>query len=93
MRIVLAMGWVLLMPPLGERGPQAPPTQWEHAGSFNSAEECEAARAELIDAARRPLGDPWMIPNLTVTSPRAQKVSWADSRCWFREDPGIVPLK
>jgi hypothetical protein len=86
------MGWALLLPPWGENGSQAPIAQWQHAGSFGSARECEAVRAELIDAARRPLGDPWMIPDMGDTGPVEQKNSWADSRCWLRDDPRIEPL-
>jgi hypothetical protein len=66
--------------------------QWQHAGSFASAKECEAVRAELIDAARRPLGDPWMIPDLSGPVQVEQKISWADARCLLRDDPRIGPL-
>src|SRR5262245_38271473 len=92
-RIAPVVGWVLLLPPSAEKGPQAPIAQWQHAGSFNSAKECEGVRAELIDASRRPFGAPWMIPNPDDTLSRPPKVSWADSRCWIREGPGIDSRK
>jgi len=86
------MGWALLLPRWEENGSQAPMAQWQHAGSFASAKECEAVRAELVDAARRPLGDPWMIPDLSDPVQVEQKISWADSRCLPRDYPRIGPL-
>ena len=46
--LLLALSWALLLPPWETNGSQAPLTRWQHAGSFDSAKECEAARAELI---------------------------------------------
>jgi hypothetical protein len=89
--ILLAIGWALLLPQWEESGSQTPTARWQHAGSFDSAEECEAVRAELIDAARRPFGDPWMIPDLGDRAQVEQKISWADSRCRPCNDPLIGP--
>jgi hypothetical protein len=89
--IVLVVGWALLLPPWGGDGFQAPMGRWQHAGSFHSAKECEAVRAELIDAARRPLGDPWMVPDLGDATQVEQKISWVDTRCVQRDDPRIGP--
>jgi len=66
--------------------------RWQQAGSFDSANECEAVRAELIEAARRPFGDPWMIPDVRDTAQVGQKISLADARCLPRGDPRIRPL-
>ena len=80
----LAMCWVLVVPPSGENGAQAP-IHWQQVGLFKSAKECEAVRGELTAAARRPFGDPWMVPSDTV--PIEQPASWADSLCL----PAAIP--
>ena len=90
--VVLAIGWVLVLPSLDEHGSRAPVARWQHAGSFDSQNECEAVRAELIEAARRPLGDPWMVPDVRDAAQVEQKISLADSRCLPRSDPRIAPL-
>ena len=82
--ILLAMYWVLVVPSSGENSAQAP-IQWQRVGLFNSAKGCEAVRGELIAAARRPFGDPWMVPSDTV--PIEQQTSWADSLCL----PATIP--
>ncbi len=89
--ILLTIGWALLLPPPEGNGSQTPVAQGEHAGSFDSAKECEAVRAELIDAARRPLGDPWMITDLGDTAQIHPKISWAGSRCVPCNDPRMDP--
>jgi hypothetical protein len=89
--LLLALSWALLLPPWETNGSRAPLTRWQHAGSFDSAKECEAARAELIAAARRPPGDPWMVPDPDGPVPVEPKISWADSRCLPRDDPRIGP--
>jgi hypothetical protein len=85
--ILLAMGWALLLPQSMEHGAQPPVASWARAGSFRAASECEAVRAALIDAARTPFGDPWMIPDLGDQTQRDRTISWADSRCVLYEDP------
>ena len=90
--ILVAMGWALLLPLWEEKSPQGPAARWRHVGSFDSVKECEAVRAELIDAARRPFGDPWMISEVGDTSQVEQKIAWVDSRCLRRDDPRVGPL-
>jgi hypothetical protein len=81
MGLILAIGWVLLLPPPGKNGTRAPEARWEHAGAFQSLAECEVTRVDLIAAAHRPLGDPWMIPDLGDAVPSARETAWDDSRC------------
>jgi hypothetical protein len=81
MGLLLVIGWVLLLPPPGRNGALVPEARWEHAGSFRSLAECEAIRADLIAAAHRPLGDPWMIPDLGDPARIARVTVWDDSRC------------
>jgi hypothetical protein len=87
----MAMGWVLLLPPAGGKGSPAPLERWQHVGSFDSAAECEAARVELIEAARRPLGDPWTIPEPGDPVPARPTTSWPDSRCVPGSGPQTEP--
>lgn len=89
--ILGAMGWALVLPLWEANSPQGPGARWQHVSSFDSAKECEAVRAELIDAAHRPFGDPWMISDLGDTSQVEEKVAWADSRCLRRDDPRVGP--
>jgi hypothetical protein len=84
--IFLAMCWAPVVTPSGENGPQALIVQSQQVGLFKSAKECEAVRAELIAAARRPFGDPWMVPSDTVAV--EQEVAWADSHCLPATIPG-----
>jgi hypothetical protein len=79
--MLLAWGWLLLLPPAAQNDAQAPLSRWERVGSFGSARECEAVKAELVEAARRSFGDPWMIPDLGDTTQVDRKRSWAESRC------------
>jgi len=81
MGLLLAIGWVLLLPPAGKDGARVPEARWEHAGSFQSLADCEAIRVDLIAAAHRPFGDPWMIPDLGDAVPIARTTVWDDSRC------------
>jgi hypothetical protein len=83
--ILIAMGWVLLLPPAEEL--QAPRARWQHGGSFVSSKDCDAARAERVAAAEQRVGDPWMIPDLGDPVPVKPKVSWTDSRCVDLDDP------
>ena len=85
--VFLAMCWALVVPPSGENGPRAPTVRWQQVGVFKSAKECEAVRAELIAAARRPFGDPWMVPEWSDRE-FDQKISWADSHCLPTTIPG-----
>ncbi len=89
LRILLTLAWALLLPPREEDASRASMASWQHVGSFASAEQCEAVRAELIAGARRRLGDPWMIPDPGDpgrADPGASP-AWTDARCLPREDP------
>ena len=91
-RGLVVVGWALLLPPWGADGRRAPLTQWHDAGSFRSAAECDGVRAELIDAARRPVGDPWMIPDgVDAATPATQAPAWGDSQCVPLDDSPADP--
>jgi hypothetical protein len=87
MGLLLVIGWALLLPPPGTNSARVPEARWEYAGSFQSRAECEAIQAELIAAAHRPLGDPWMIPDLGDAVRIARATVWDDSRCVPRDEP------
>ncbi len=58
---VMAVGWYLLLPPMtndpndrmrwGEIHTDKPLSQWEHEGSFDTAERCDAERLRNWDRA------------------------------------------
>jgi hypothetical protein len=56
-------------------------------GSFQSLAECEVIRADLIAAAHRPFGDPWMVPDQGDPVRIAQATVWGASRCVPRDEP------
>jgi hypothetical protein len=84
--ILLAIGWILLLPPWEDNDVQVPHARWQRAGSFDSAADCEAFRAERIHAEQQRFGDPWMVPDLSDPAPPRSKISWVDSRCRAVDD-------
>ena len=65
--VVAGAGWYLLKPPTQSRISEgeekifaitdAPLSQWEHAGSYDKAAECEKAKKDLSASALRDMGD------------------------------------
>jgi hypothetical protein len=79
--MLFVVSWALLLRPAARGDDPASTAQWEQAASFHSATACEAVRAEIIEAARRPLGDPWMLLERSEVAPVDQTISPPDSRC------------
>ncbi len=64
------VGWYLMMPPLDERGKvdkSAPVSQWTILQGFDTARNCEAARAEFL--------------RTTVVTSRGGRLELEASRC------------
>jgi hypothetical protein len=85
-------GWYLLKPPVGTRRADgsywpeygAPLKDWEQERRFDSAEQCQAAQAELAKKAQ-----PTMDSEKALTLARALASAEINSQCIASDDPRL----
>jgi hypothetical protein len=81
----ILFGWYLMVPPIDvgtwRVNRDAPLSQWQRAGDYQSRAECDAVRAQIL-AREIPLGQ---------TPQRAVRYTKLNSQCVAGDDPRLAP--